>query len=876
MRDGDEQIASKAIEADVTAYLPTDGRVPHDLPKQVTDAIEAVRPTERPRRASRSVPERQQFDRALLEAHDLLVDEDRSFTARIDAVLELGRETLGTEYATLSRVADAEYVFEAVAAPTDASLQAGERVPLGVTNCERVIETREPLVLPDVRASAPELASRAGNVELGIASYLGVPVFVDGRVTGTLCFYDTQARDEFTEEAVSFVERLGSWIAHEITRRRQTNQLTAIETAFPDLGFQLDDDGRYLDCFVSPATADLLYADPEEFLGQQIHDVLPAETAETVLTAIQDAIEGGHLETIEYELSVPEGSRWFEARIAPVTATEYGGESAVLVARDITERKTREDELATAEVMFQNAQDGLFLIDVTDDADFRIQRVNQTYEDLTGYSAAALEGRTPDELVGEDAGAEIVARYRRCVEREAPLEYEESLPIPGTSTHWQTKIAPIVDDGTVTKLVGATRDITEQKERESALKQQRQELAKLHRINTLIRGITQALQNTKTRTAIETAVCDHLIEPDLYRAAWIGTKGEEAANEETVVPQTVAGDSQAAGDEIPSEDRLAAEKALHSGEIEVADGGDSTPAGARYQRKQTQPDDSLVAIPLATGGTTYGVLSVYAPLEHRVTEQEKDVLTDLGQIIALAIQRVQSQRSLTAETAVELRLQVPDSGSLFGDVSRQLDCELALERRIPIDGERGLQYVSVRDAAPSTVLEQLTAAPFIDTGTVVRDTAETADQPALIEIRICDTNRSIISTLADHGASITSANAVGGDTYITVELTPENDVRTLVAALQEVVPTIELLGKQVLDQPTKTIPEIKRQVSDRLTTKQRAALSTAYTRGYFAWPRESTAEEVAQTMDIASSTFHFHLRHALDNLLTSFFESNCQ
>ncbi|WP_167768523.1 PAS domain-containing protein [Haloarcula amylovorans] len=879
-REGSEQIASKAIEADVTAYLPTDGRVPPDLPQRVTNAVETARVTENPQRELDHAPERQRYEQALLEAHDLLVDNDRSFTARIDALLELGRETLGTEYATLSRVDDAEYVFEAVAAPHDTNVQSGERVPLEVTNCERVVETEQPLVLPDVQADAPELAARAGNVELGISCYLGVPVFVDGHVTGTLCFYDTHARSEFTEQAVSFVKRLGSWMTHEITHHRQATHLTAIETAFPDIGFQLDDDGRYLDCFVSPATSNLLYTDPKEFLGQRVQDVLPTETAETVLTAIQDAIETDHLETIEYELPVPAGTRWFEARIAPVSAAGYGQESVIFVARDITDRKAREEKLATAEAMFQNAQDGMFLIDVTDDVNFRIQRVNQTYEELTGCSADRLHGCTPSELVGDDAGAEIIARYRRCVEQGDPLEYEESLPISGTATHWHTKIAPISDDGTVTKLVGATRDITEQKERELALEEQHQELAKLHRINTLIHGITQALQNTKTRTAIETAVCSHLTESDLYQAAWIGTQGDDAARgtESTVVPQTGAGNSWQEIDEIPTEHRMVAKEALHTDEAERIDDItlDAPAPDAHSQGDQTQPDHSLVSIPLTAGGTTYGVLVVYAPLEHTVTDEEKGVLTDLGQIIALAIQRVQSQRSLTAETAMELRLQIPDSGSLFGEVSAELDCELTFERWIPVDSKHGLQYISVRDAEPAAVLEHLTAASFVETGAVIHEADETTDQQSYIEIRICDIDQSIISRLAEHGASITAANARDGDTYVTAELSPESDIRAIVTALQEVVPTINLLGKQVINQPIRAVPEIKRQVSEQLTTKQRAALSTAYTRGYYAWPRESTAEEIAQTMEIASSTFHFHLRHALDNLLTSFFEDDCQ
>ncbi len=46
-------------------------------------------------------------------------------TELLNALLELGCETLGSSFGTLSRVHGDEYVFEAVTAPTTADLEAG-------------------------------------------------------------------------------------------------------------------------------------------------------------------------------------------------------------------------------------------------------------------------------------------------------------------------------------------------------------------------------------------------------------------------------------------------------------------------------------------------------------------------------------------------------------------------------------------------------------------------------------------------------------------------------------------------------------------------------------------------------------------------------
>jgi predicted DNA binding protein len=51
-------------------------------------------------------------------------------------------------------------------------------------------------------------------------------------------------------------------------------------------------------------------------------------------------------------------------------------------------------------------------------------------------------------------------------------------------------------------------------------------------------------------------------------------------------------------------------------------------------------------------------------------------------------------------------------------------------------------------------------------------------------------------------------------------------------------------------------------VLDELTDRQREVLEAAYQAGYFAWPRESTAEEVADALGLSSPTVHGHLRKA--------------
>jgi len=138
------------------------------------------------------------------------------------------------------------------------------------------------------------------------------------------------------------------WIARDITERQQAEQalrdseerLQAIGRALPDLVFVVDEEGRYLDTLT--AEKNLLYADAESLQGKRIHDLFPPAEADTYLSAIQRTIETGASEKLEYELNVPAGRRWFEARTGPMNLRIGGKRCGVFIARDITDRKQAE------------------------------------------------------------------------------------------------------------------------------------------------------------------------------------------------------------------------------------------------------------------------------------------------------------------------------------------------------------------------------------------------------------------------------------------------------------------------------------------------------------------------------------------------------
>ncbi|WP_231754538.1 helix-turn-helix domain-containing protein [Halapricum sp. CBA1109] len=59
---------------------------------------------------------------------------------------------------------------------------------------------------------------------------------------------------------------------------------------------------------------------------------------------------------------------------------------------------------------------------------------------------------------------------------------------------------------------------------------------------------------------------------------------------------------------------------------------------------------------------------------------------------------------------------------------------------------------------------------------------------------------------------------------------------------------------------------------NELTDRQRTAVQKAFVGGFFEWPRGTSGEDLAASMDISPSTYHQHLRAAQRKVFTEIFD----
>jgi PAS domain S-box-containing protein len=118
----------------------------------------------------------------------------------------------------------------------------------------------------------------------------------------------------------------------------------AVLNAIPDLLFELDIDGRYVD-YRAP-NKHLLAASEESIIGRTVAEVLPPAAAEVCMAALRTAHAQGSSSGAQFELPLGAETRWFELSVASKAAAAGEKPRFIVLSRDITERKMTEAGIA--------------------------------------------------------------------------------------------------------------------------------------------------------------------------------------------------------------------------------------------------------------------------------------------------------------------------------------------------------------------------------------------------------------------------------------------------------------------------------------------------------------------------------------------------
>ncbi len=159
---------------------------------------------------------------------------------------------------------------------------------------------------------------------------------------------------------------------------RVNRQLSATLDAVPDLLFELDAGGRYLD--VHARRAEQLVLPPGELRGRTVHDVMPAEAAATCMAALREADETGGSSGRQIALPLPRGTAWFELSVAKKPGDGSGPATFVVLSRDVSPRR---------------------------EAEAGVQRLTRLYATLSQCNQAIVRCKGQDELLQQICRAAV-------------------------------------------------------------------------------------------------------------------------------------------------------------------------------------------------------------------------------------------------------------------------------------------------------------------------------------------------------------------------------------------------------------------------------------------------------------------------------------
>ncbi|WP_306604595.1 response regulator [Azonexus sp.] len=296
--------------------------------------------------------------------------------------------------------------------------------------------------------------------------------------------------------------------------RALSNHLDATLHAMPDLLFEVDETGRFLNVWANDNEELLL--PKEAVLNRLMSEVLPPDAVAAGHAALSEAGKTGSSHGQLILLPLPAGAQWFE-----LSTTLKPGDASprhfMILSRNVNDRVVAEESMRSAKAeserllaeadkmrltllsmledqqqtesrvrqLSQAVEQSPVSVVITD-LDARIEYVNQAFVEVSGYSFDELRGQNPkvlkSGLTPKEQHEALWATLRRGENWSGQLINRNK---SGEIYYEYAVISPIRQpDGRVTHYLAVKQDITERKRIAEELEQHRHHLEKLVSLRT--------------------------------------------------------------------------------------------------------------------------------------------------------------------------------------------------------------------------------------------------------------------------------------------------------------------------------------------------------------------------------------------------------
>ena len=681
------------------------------------------------------------------------------------------------------------------------------------------------------------------------------------------------------------------------TERELERYETVVETLWDGV-YALDADERFV--MVNRRFLDMTGYDRDELLGEPsslVHGESVDATAEELSAAVSTGDREGA--TLEFDLRTKDGETIpVESRFGPYGPDDRYARTGVV--RDVSDRKRFEETLkslhdSTRDLLGAGSPDevGEIVVDAATEVldlpgvivyrhdadeerlrpaersvetDFMREEFPAVPADDSSITGTAFVGGEP---VHHD---DIVAVANLHVDpKETEMRAGSFVPMgdhgllvvgsrePGGFDHRTRQLV---------ELLGANAEAAyDRVAREAQLVRHREQLTALNNLNAVVRDINEALVQQSTREQVQQVVCGRLADAESYEFAWFGEVDTHTETIELVAEAGVENYLDGIGISVdPEEDasRGPTGRAVQTEEIQVVGDVFADPDYVWRDHARDYGFRSSAAVPVVYEESLYGVLNVYTDRVGAFKGEERRMLRQLGEVVGHAIAAVERKQALTSDEVVELECRIRDVFETVG--IPETEGTISFDRAVPVGDDEYIEYGTATGDAIETVTALPEKLPHWTEVSVIREQFGTTTFEAHLS------EPPVVSTVASSGGYIESATVEDGDYRMTLHFPPTVEVRAVVERVRAAYPNVEVVTRRQVSRSSESLRRLDEVLTDDLTDRQRTALETAYFAGFFEWPRESSAQEVAESLGVADATFHQHVRLAESKLLGALFE----
>ncbi|MFC7078417.1 histidine kinase N-terminal 7TM domain-containing protein [Haloarcula halophila] len=460
--------------------------------------------------------------------------------------------------------------------------------------------------------------------------------------------------------------------------------------------------------------------------------------------------------------------------------------------------------------------------------------------------AGTIFDRDPSAMVGQPAKSVVDEQWLSFDTEDALGEVQR-----GTRTY-EIRTSSITDRSG--RELGTTLvfyDVTARTRRE-------QELVTVNELNAVIRGVNQTLPSVTGRESIERAVCDRLAESDLYAGVCIGDVQTWAGDADR---WRTTGDVRTDSSGHPSAMSRAPPR-LDNGQLRAI--GDSDGTELTLPVEPDGASNTWVVVPVVYGQTVYGAMGLLVH-ERDVSDRERSVLRELGELVGHAIDASEVEALTAADGGVQLTVAVADESDPIAAVTADGEVRLETLGIVSAGSNDGHHLLLDVTAGGAEQARSRLAAAGVEVDTVHGDSGD-----GLLDIAIGQATS--LAPICERNATLLKGTVADGTATYEVFVPSAAEAQALLDRLSSAFPATTLRTKRKRENPFRAADGLPSDGLDELTARQREALGVAYRAGYFEWPREANAEEVAESMGISSPTLHSHLRKAQARLFADVFE----